>query len=414
MNTPDSLDALRRANPRSAEGFDHLVGAAALDVRARIAADPAPRSRPTGRAALTVRSSRGVAVGALLAAAVAAAAVLTVVSPTGGPGVGDAAAAMKQAATVTAASAELSGTAVVRLAHKGETWSDTTMRWNGGDLAVTSNLPDREGRTGGGLRLVDGTLYGRDPRDGVWVAEGSPANIDPESGTTPAEHLAALREDVGGTTLQRIVGSMTGLSTTELDDGSTRYAGKVAAGLVARERGFKEGQSIRVLPFGNVAHGEAADPAALLDTSVTVGADGVVRELTVRWPGWIYTVTYSGLGTTAAPAAPENARPLRRTTLDVVPPRSHPGAGRLGPPWSEPRGFRYGFLRDSRSTFASCFATVGPCSLTVRATAGPCFLAERRAAWTMARRCSGGIFFHPCCAFMATSRTLNAGTYPEA
>jgi hypothetical protein len=214
MNTPDSLDALRRANPRSAEGFDHLVGAAALDVRARIAADPAPRSRPTGRAALTVRSSRGVAVGALLAAALAAAAVLTVVSPTGGPGVGDAAAAMKQAATVTAASAELSGTAVVRLAHEGETWSDTTMRWNGGDLAVTSNLPDREGRTGGGLRLVDGTLYGRDPRDGVWVAEGSPANIDPESGTTPAEYLAALREDVGGTTLQRIVGSMTGLSTT--------------------------------------------------------------------------------------------------------------------------------------------------------------------------------------------------------
>ena len=61
-------------------------------------------------------------------------------------------------------------------------------------------------------------------------------------------------------TLRRITGGMNGLTTRRLDDGSTVYSGTVAAGLIARETGFKEGQPIRVLPFGYVAHDEAADP----------------------------------------------------------------------------------------------------------------------------------------------------------
>ena len=40
---------------------------------------------------------------------------------------------------------------------------------------------------------------------------------------------------------------MTGLTTRQLGDGSTVYSGTVAAGLIARETGFKEGESIRVL-----------------------------------------------------------------------------------------------------------------------------------------------------------------------
>jgi hypothetical protein len=36
-------------------------------------------------------------------------------------------------------------------------------------------------------------------------------------------------------------------------------------------------------PFGYVAHDEAADPAALLDTAVTVGSDGIVRKIAVSW-----------------------------------------------------------------------------------------------------------------------------------
>jgi hypothetical protein len=71
-----------------------------------------------------------------------------------------------------------------------------------------------------------------------------------------------------------------------------------------------------VLPFGYVAHDEASDPRAPLDVEVTVGADGVVRGIAASWgsgaSAWRYTVAYSGLGATAAPAAPASARPLRR------------------------------------------------------------------------------------------------------
>jgi hypothetical protein len=67
-----------------------------------------------------------------------------------------------------------------------------------------------------------------------------------------------------------------------------------------------------VLPFGNVAHDEAADPASLLDAAVTVGAERVVRELAVSWGAWRYGVTYSRLGTTAPIVAPANARSLLR------------------------------------------------------------------------------------------------------
>jgi hypothetical protein len=65
-----------------------------------------------------------------------------------------------------------------------------------------------------------------------------------------------------------------------------------------------------VLPFGYVAHDQAADPANRLQTAVTVGADGIVREIAVTWGAWTYTVTYSRLGETAAPKAPANARDL--------------------------------------------------------------------------------------------------------
>jgi hypothetical protein len=51
-----------------------------------------------------------------------------------------------------------------------------------------------------------------------------------------------------------------------------------------------------------------------LATAVTVSAEDVVRELDVRWgtsaSPWRYTVTYSGLGSTAAPVAPAHARSL--------------------------------------------------------------------------------------------------------
>jgi hypothetical protein len=301
MSMPESFEALRRANPRAREGFTESVEAAARAVRNEIAtADDSPPRRIRPRRRVVGLS----AAGAALAAAVAVVAFGTV----GSSGVQSATAAFQKAATLTAASAERSGTAEVRITLGGEVWAARTIRWHDGDLSLSGDAW-RVRKPGGEMRVVDGIVYGIDI-DGRWVKMGSPTNIDPDSGTTPDEYLAAVHEDVGGATLRRITNGMTGLTTRTLDDGSTVYSGAVAAGLIARKSGYKDGELLRVLPFGYVAHDQAADPANLLQTAVTVGPEGVVREIAVTWGRWTYTVKYSRLGETVALKAPANARDL--------------------------------------------------------------------------------------------------------
>jgi hypothetical protein len=309
---PESFEALRRANPRARAGFAESVEAAAGAVQNRIAAEDVsapPRSLP-GRRLVGLATA-----GAALAVAAVVVAFVTV----GSSGVPSAAAAFEKAAAVTAASAERSGTAEVRMTHDGELWAERTIRWNRDDLQLSSDSPVRVRRPGTDMLVVDGVVYGIDI-DGKWVAMGSPKNIDPDSGTTPDEYLVAVREDVGGATLRRITNSMTGLTTRTLGDGSTVYSGAVEAGLIARESGFKDGQALRVLPFGYVAHDQAANPANRLQTEVTVGPEGVVRELAVSWGRWTYRVTYSRLGETPAPKAPADARDLLQERKNRVAP----------------------------------------------------------------------------------------------
>ena len=301
MTTSESFQALRRANPRAQEGFERSVDAVADAVRLRLvtATDEPRPSRPRRR---LVRVS---AAGVSLVVVVAVAAFLTVGSSGDGPGVESAAAAVTKAATLTAASAERSGTVVVRMTHNGKPWAGKTVRWNAADVSIADDpSPLRPAKSE--LRVVDGTLYSLDP-DG-WMLLGDPKSIDPDSGTTPDEYLTAV------VTLRRIARAMTNVTTRRLKNGFTVFSGTVAAGLIARETGFKEGQSIRVLPFGYVAHDQAADPAAGLATAVTIGPEGVVREIAVKWgtgaSAWTYTVAYSHLGATPAPVAPANARSL--------------------------------------------------------------------------------------------------------
>lgn len=312
---PDSLSALRRANPRATPGFPESIERAAHAVSMQITREeraPAASGLPAQRS----RRLPGIsAASASLAVAVALAAFVAAGSLTRGPGVESAAAAFQKAATLTVASAERSGTAEVRITRGGDVWAGKTIRWAGDNVAVSRETVQRSARPGGELLVVDGVLYGIEPEYGGWVSMGSPKNIDPDSGTTPEEYLTAVRKDVGGATVRRITSAMNGLTQRELSDGSTVYSGTVRAGLIARETGFKEGQAIRVLPFGYVAHDEAADPATTLETTVTVGADGVVREIAVVWGGsasrWTYTVSYSSLGSTPALVAPANAKSLR-------------------------------------------------------------------------------------------------------
>ena len=310
MSMPESFEALRRANPRTEAGFAESVEATAGAVRDVIATarDSAPSQSRPGRRLLGLSAAGGV-----VAAAIAVIAFVTV----GSSGVQSASAAFAKATALTAASAERSGTAEIRMTHDGEVWAERTIRWNGDDLALSGDSRWRLRRPGTDMLVVDGLMYGIDV-DGKWVVLGSPKSIDPESGTTPDEYLAAVRQDVGGATLRRITNGMTGLTTRTLEDGSTVYSGAVAAGLIARESGFKEGEAIRVLPFGYVAHDEAADPANALQANVTVGPEGVVREIAVTWGTWMYTVTYSKLGETAAPKEPANPRNLLQERMRKV------------------------------------------------------------------------------------------------
>jgi hypothetical protein len=280
------------------------------------------RRSPLGPRLRPVRPRRRLGVtaaGVALAASAAVVAFLIVGSSGVAPGVENAAAAIRKAVTLSAASAEQSGTADVRITHEGQLWAGKVVRWNGDDVELDDS--SRWKQSGYPLVVVNGIMYGHDPGYEGWVEIGPTSSIDAGSGTTPTEQLDAIREDVGGTTLRRMISAMTasGLTTATRSDGSTVYRGAVAAGQIARETGFKEGQAIRVFPFGYVAHDAAADPASLLDTAVTVGADGVIREFAVTWGTWTYTVTYSDLGSTPRIVAPANAKTLRE--LRHLPPQ---------------------------------------------------------------------------------------------
>lgn len=318
MNTSESLTALQRANPRAHPDFARSVSAAHAAVRAALAHGAAgPSPSPIPGAYSRRRLVRVSAAGVTLAAAAAAVAVFFGADPAGqSPGIESAAAAVKRAATVTAASAEQSGTVVVRITHAGAPWATKTVRWSGSDVDIAGDATPSE------LLVVGGTMYAREG-DGSWVMLGDPKDIDPSTGTTPDEYLAAVRDDMDGTTLRRIANRMTGLTTRRLDGGSTAYRGTVPAGIIARESGFKEGHVIRILPWGYVAHGEAADPSAQLAVSLIVRPDHLVREIAVTWgsgaSAWRYTVSYDKLGETAPLKAPA-AQPLRTTTTPENPP----------------------------------------------------------------------------------------------
>jgi hypothetical protein len=315
MNGTDGLDALRRANPRHKPGFP---GTATELTRAAgtLADAPAPArlDAPRGRARRSPSAWRRPVIGipaAAAAIAVVVVAALAVGSPGGSPAVSPAA-AIEQAVIVSAQAAEDSGTVAIEMTQDGGLWASRTVRWNGSDIVVTRADPGLVGRRD--LLVVGGILYGPDPEneDG-WIELGDPASIDPDSGTTPDEYLATVRADVGGHTFRRITEAMADLTTSPGGDGSTVYQGTVPAGVLAPETGTKEGQSIRVLPYGYVAHDDAEDPAAPLAVRLTVRADGTIAEIHATWGGassWSYRLSFSDLGSTPAPTAPDNPRRL--------------------------------------------------------------------------------------------------------
>ena len=106
-----------------------------------------------------------------------------------------------------------------------------------------------------------------------------------------------------------MTGPVEDLTTSQTEDGSTIYNGKVPAGALARETGLKEGETLRVLPFGNVAHDDAANPASLIDISISVRPDGTIGEIHATWGGGSSWITVSP---TAISARRRRWRSLRR------------------------------------------------------------------------------------------------------
>jgi hypothetical protein len=313
MSPTESLDALRRANPRHVEGFTETMSD--LTRKASVLTRPEVIENTTRSRHVKPANRRWrrlvVPAGATLVAMVM---ILASLGSPVGPLAVPPADAMQQAVNASASAAETSGTVDVQITKDGAVWAAKTISWNGADLSVTG--PGREGR--GNMLVVNGIMYGDDPEDsGGWLELGPLSSVDPESGTTPEELLQAVAEDAGGATMERLTAEMTDLTTRQLDDGSTVYAGSVLAGTLARETGVKEGETLRVLPYGYVAHDDASNPQASIDVSIVVGADGKIHEILASWGGeseWTYRLGFSGLGTTPAIEKPSEVRSLKRST----------------------------------------------------------------------------------------------------
>jgi hypothetical protein len=130
------------------------------------------------------RTPRARPIAAVLLTAVIAIAILMVGSSLGlqteSP-----AAAIEQAAAVTATAADESGRVTVKITQDGEPWCGKTVHWNGNDLLVTNDEPSHPGR-GRDLLLVDGVMFTPHPeRPSVWLEHGPPKSVDPDSRTTP-------------------------------------------------------------------------------------------------------------------------------------------------------------------------------------------------------------------------------------
>jgi hypothetical protein len=318
MNATDSLEALRRTNPRRTPHYNETLDRLTTSALDRLALGrahvPAPVERPSSRRSRRRLARPGIAIStgvALVAAAVIVTVVFVVGSPVG-PTAIPPAAAMERAVAHSATAADKSGIVRIELTQDGALWATETVHWNGDNVSLSDQQPTR---SGGDLLLVDGMVYAKDLPDAPeqWHAIGSPDSFEPDSGTTPTQFLAAAREDAGGSTLRRITAAMTDLITVAGQDGSTVYRGHVAAGELARETGFKEGQAIRVLPYGYVAHDDASDPSSPIAMTITVGADTTIHSIVAAWGGsstWVYGLTFTELGSASQLTAPADAMPF--------------------------------------------------------------------------------------------------------
>ena len=178
-----------------------------------------------------------------------------------------------------------------------------SVRWNGADVAIAESRGRTDGkcewsaaRSTARTSTARGWRWAARARSIPTAARRSPSTWQPFARTSAARPCAGSR------------------APWQPYDHSARrrleHLPRHRAGRGDRQGDRLQGRTAHPRAAVGHAHDEAENPRALLDTEVTVGQDGVVREIAVTWrPAWRYTVTYTDLGATPAPVAPENARP---------------------------------------------------------------------------------------------------------
>ena len=344
----EGLRELRQADPRSQAGFQAAVEQHAGIRDAVIASDVALESspakagsarvcpaKPRGSGARRARPTRrliGLSAGA--AFAVAAAIVAAVLLLGGGnpnltPSPDLAAEAARKAAVDTTAAAK-SGVIETVLLIDGEAQVMNKISWNGDDLSLlVQNDEQRQ------IRYVDG-LYYETSGYSVPIAIGDSGPVDQwihitsfdNDGTgtmagsaieqpAPAEWLTAARTDLAGDGLTELVSGAQGYTQAANTDGSVSYSATTTVAAIQ-----SQDWSLSGLPMANQPSFKVLDTSTPVAVTVTVGADGLIRELKLDWTGdlpgeafaWSYKTTYSQLGTAPVITAPDAGHTITTDT----------------------------------------------------------------------------------------------------
>ena len=322
----ESLEALRQSDPRVAAAFSARV-TAHQGLKAEIMATEPTREREGRRVTSPVRSRRRVlglsAAGAAVVIAGAVTAILLVTGGNAGLTVSPASAAeaVKKAAVATSAAAQ-SGVISTVLLIDGEAQVGNTISWNGDDLALmVQNDEQRQLRYVGGLYYETyGYSGGIEPGDaahlGEWVhctdydnGGGADPGLFAVETPSPSQWLTAARTDLAGDGLVAVVSGAGGYTRSDSADGSVTYSGTTTVAAIQ-----SQDWSLNGLPIASRPSFKVLDTNTPVVMRVTVGSDGLIRELKLDWtldlPGeasvWSYTTTYSELGSASAIVAPDS------------------------------------------------------------------------------------------------------------
>ena len=294
MKRSAALRDLREADPRSLAGFDPLVRQQRSVRDQIVASEPRPSSH-TVRTRAARPTPRFIGLSAGAACAVAAIVVAGVLLLGGGnPGLtvtpAVAAEAAKKAAVDTSAAAG-SGVISTVLMIDGEAQVMNRISWNGDDVSLlVQNDIQRQ------IRYVGGQYFetygysvpieqGDTSHDGRWFHVTSYDKSVTTSTTAgameqpdPAAWLEAARTDLAGKDLVALITGARDFTQTADEDGSTTYAATTTVAAIQAAD-----WSIAGLPSANQPSFKVQDTAAPVSIRLTVGSDGLIRELKLDW-----------------------------------------------------------------------------------------------------------------------------------